>query len=344
MPRRSQNTAPEVQASATTNEPPSSFNLVIYQNSDFVAGLLQQLLGKGLPIQEILDAVTDISQKDSIDGSGSASGGANLTFPGTNWGLKADASGNLNASTTNDSRSENRSSQTWQFTQANYLHTVRQQLATKNLVKTITTPASLEAMTPGDFVEFSATFEPNEVNSILDLATPGIVSAIVKHQHRKKAISGFNFSEGGHEAREAFAFKMNLEMESKAEIAAATTEAVRQDFRNETTREFFGKVISAEGGRRVTAVTICDIEHFSGKDKDRILDGNFRVLGKVTEITNSRYPILSRNKVLNRIRKPLLDEFEATMLNNETNEQFNTAFKLFVDPPVVKIIPIAIYI
>lgn len=344
MPRRSQNAALEDQTPSATNKSANSYNLVIYQNSDFVAGLLQQVLGRGLPIEEVMDAVTENVQKQALEGSGSTSGAANLTLPGTTLGFTGDASGNVNTSTGHDSRSENRSSQTWQFTQANYLHTVREQLASKNLVKSITTPASLEKASPGDFVEFSATFEPNEVNSILDLATPGMVSAIVKHLHRKKAIAGFDFSVGGHEAREAFAFKMNLEMETKAEIAAATTEAVRQDFRNESTREFFGKIISNEGGRRVTAVTICDIEHFSGQDKDRILDGTFKVLGKVTEVTNSRYPILSRNKVLNRIRKPLLDEFEATMLNDATNEQFNTTFKLFVDPPVMKVIPIAIYV
>lgn len=320
------------------------YSLVIYQNSDFVAGLLQQLLDAGLPIQQILDSVNETINKQSVDGSGTTSGGLNLTIPGTSVGFKADASGNVAGKVGHDIRGENKYSQTFQFTQANYLHTVRQQLAARSLISEITTPDSIENLQIGSFVEFSATFEPNEVNSILDLATPSLVSAIVKHQHRKESIAKFDFDSSDHETRQGFAHKLEIEAASKAEIAAATTTAVRQDFRNDTTREYFGKIVGNESGRRVTAVTICDTEHFSGQDKDRILDGTFRVLGKVTEVSNSRYPILSRNKFLNRINKPLLDDLESILETASDGGKFNTSLKLYVSPPIVKIIPIAIYI
>lgn len=342
MPRRPQTPPPSVPDNIDTSN--SIYSLVIYQNSDFVAGLLQQLLDAGLPIQQILDSVNETINKQSVEGSGTTSGGLNLTIPGTSIGLKGDAAGNLTGTTGHDTRGESKYSQTFQFTQANYLHTVRQHLAAKSLISEITTPDSIENLQIGSFVEFSASFEPNEVNSILDLATPDLVSAIVKHQHKKKSISNFDFDSAGHEARQGFAHKLEIEAASKAEIAAATTTAVRQDFRNDTTREYFGKVVGNETGRRVTAVTICDTEHFSGQDKDRILDGTFRVLGKVTQISNSRYPILSRNKVLNRINKPMLDELETMLEAANEDGKFNTSLKLYVTPPIVKIIPIAIYI
>lgn len=152
------------------------------------------------------------------------------------------------------------------------------------------------------------------------------------------------YYELGHEELQKFLQRSNLEAESRAEIAAAATQAVRQDFRNETTREYFGRVIGGSDTEFVTAVTICDTEYFASQDKDRILDGTFTVLGKVTEILNDKASILSRNKVLNRIQQPALDELNSQMLKSSSAEQFNTQFKLDLEPPIVKIIPVAIFI
>lgn len=55
------------------------------------------------------------------------------------------------------------------------------------------------------------------------------------------------------------------------------------------------------------AVTICDAEHFTVADEDRILDGRFTVLGKVTEGPVEDRPILERNKLLDKLSPDTVD-------------------------------------
>lgn len=97
-------------------------------------------------------------------------------------------------------------------------------------------------------------------------------------------------------------------------------------------------------GHKVTAVTICDTEYFLNQDKDRILDGTFKVLGKVTEVSQEPVSILSRNKFLNRLQQPMIDELTKKLDELTQNGQFDASLKLGLIPPVLKVIPVAIYL
>lgn len=320
------------------------FSLVIYQNDAFVSALLQQLLNIGLPLEEFTEAANQSLKRQTVDGTGSGTVGFDLTIPGTPIGLKTGAQGDVNAGNVDDNSSDNRHSRSFRYTQANFLHNVRQQLVARSLITKVSTVDSLEELKPGSFVEYSASFEPNELNSILDLVTPDLVASIVKDQYRQKAIEGFDFSAGGHEARTAFAERLEMETESKLELTMAATRAVRQDFRNETTREYFGQVTMGEKGKKITAVTICDSEYFAGQDKDRVLDGDFKVLGKVTDISYKRESILRRNKILNRVQQAALDQLQQSLADAGLEGMFDTKLKLHLHPPIVRVIPIAIYV
>lgn len=181
------------------------------------------------------------------------------------------------------------------------------------------------------------------MNSILDLATPELVAAFVKHRHRKEGLETFNFA-STHDERQAYAAKLQIEAESKGELAAAATIALRQDFRNETTREYFGQIKAQGNGAAVTAITICDTEYFLNQDKDRILDGTFKVLGKVTHVSFDEISILSRNKFLSRLQQPAIDELTEKLEAATHEGQFNANLRLAIQPPIIKVIPIAIYL
>lgn len=83
------------------------------------------------------------------------------------------------------------------------------------------------------------------------------------------------------------------------------TTAVRADFGSDATREYYGTVGS--GDDTVTAVTICDAACFLIDDADRLLDGHFTVLGKVTSKVTHDVPVLARNKLLNRLDTEFVD-------------------------------------
>jgi hypothetical protein len=130
--------------------------------------------------------------------------------------------------------------------------------------------------------------------------------------------------------------------------------AVRSDFRAEKTREFYGRV------NDVTAVTICDNEHFVVEDEDRILDGSFTVLGKVTSVGDVDVPMLSRNKVLDRIKPEVVDRLFGLLLETAGNqaddrislgdseemlpsEVFDLELPSRIEGKSFKVIPIAVY-
>lgn len=326
------------------NNQADGYNLVIYRNDEFVAGLIQQIFNIGLPVDEIRETIQASVIQRTKETAGRTTAEAGFNLP---WTAKAKATigGSATNSGSEDATDEQKNQLNFQYTQANFLHNVRQQLLNQNLIKPITGVDSLQDVTVGSFVEFAATFEANEINSILDLATPDLIAAVTKWLAKKEQREQFDFYyDQGHEELQKFLQRSNLEAEARAEIAAAATHAVRQDFRNETTREYFGKVLGGTSRRNVTAVTVCDTEHFASQDKDRILDGTFTVLGKVSEISMKSKSILSRNKVLNRVQQPMLDELNESMQDAATDGKFNTTFKLGLKPPIVKVIPIAIYV
>jgi hypothetical protein len=143
----------------------------------------------------------------------------------------------------------------------------------------------------------------------------------------------------------------------QSELAYAIARAVRVDFRSEKTREFYGTI--APGPDGVTAITICDNAHFVVEDEDRILDGDFTVLGKVTSTTSTDVPMLERNKILERLKPEGVDtlfrqlrhsvEGQARKLDAHGDDGdlpddfFDVAFSSRVWGPSFKVIPIAIY-
>ncbi|MFJ7748698.1 hypothetical protein ACIQXM_01930 [Arthrobacter sp. NPDC097144] len=320
------------------------FSLVIYQNTEYVSALLQQLFNIGLPIEQLRDTLNESIREQATEGNVAATFGAEVRLPVIPVGVKAGGTGDLKLGNKDDTRSEDKTSLQSRYTQANYLHNVRQKLQELSLVTKMTDRNSLDGLAAGSFVEFSASFEPNEINSLLDLAAPELVAAITKKLHREKALKNLDFDSGDFEDRQTYMAKVEQEAISWAEIAVATVAAIRHDFRNETTSEYFGRVIGSDSGRPLTAVTICDTEHFLGQDRDRILDGNFRVLGKVSEISYTRQSILSRNKVLNRIKQPALSMLQDSLKDADKSDQFDTSFKLYLQPPIIRVIPIAIFI
>jgi hypothetical protein len=144
--------------------------------------------------------------------------------------------------------------------------------------------------------------------------------------------------------------------EADAAIGQAIAEAVRVDFRSVATREYYGTIAP---DLDVTAVVVCDTRSFLVEDADRILDGHFTVLGKVSTPPTKDVPVLARNKVLDRIKPEAVDWVTAELqnlarqrvedLNSSATEQtiddyFDLTFPSRIDGTSFNVVPIAIYI
>ncbi|GKV74488.1 hypothetical protein [Pseudarthrobacter sp. NCCP-2145] len=300
------------------------YTIVIYQNTPFVEGLYQQFIG-GRPTQMQTNDQSDVTDglKGTADIGGSIPGLVNLK--GTGEGSR-------------QSKAASGSATTMTFDHAYLLHGVRQELRRKDLVTVVDDAASYHSLQPGDFVEYRATFEPNFIVSVLDVLTADIVQKYAYANNLKAVISpDMSPEELQHAINEA-----NL----ASSQAAAFFEAAQREFRNGTSLEFYGTVIPAPEAKslNVHAVTVCDRAMFSGGDTDKLVDGEFRVLGKVIRVMNG-YTLMDRNKILSRLKPNALEELQEKLREDErVDEYINLDLGLTEDAAAFKVIPIAIFV
>ncbi|WP_067966377.1 hypothetical protein [Nocardiopsis trehalosi] len=147
--------------------------------------------------------------------------------------------------------------------------------------------------------------------------------------------------------------KIETDSKALADICRVVAEAVKTDFRANHTRELHGHISDNKG--TLTTITICDSSHFIVEDEDRILDGRFTALGKVTPEMEEDVPILARNKLLRRINTELIDKLlrdpkskaaennEIELMDDIVDDAVDNALDSCIGGASFKVIPIAIY-
>ncbi|MGJ9402420.1 DUF6414 family protein [Arthrobacter sp. KK5.5] len=287
----------------------------IYQNPDYVEGILQQTYGQPLFTEFANEARSEHEDSQGTTNGAKAKVGLAAKFPGLFAGdaaVEADYEKRLGSQQITGSTATARA----RYTQPYYLHVVRSVLRQTGLIRDVKGRGDATNLRPGEFVEFSASFTPSQVVALLDIATPDLVEQIVR---RSRFTEGMDSFEGGTvEKVQEFKLRLDGDMETWGAIGRAATEAVRADFRSAKTREFYGQI--GDGDELLTFITMCDVEHFVVADEDRILDGHFTVLGKVAGPLTQDEPILSRNKVLERMRPEAVDELVRVM-NESVHKQ-----------------------
>lgn len=333
-------------------EPGARPTISIYQNPDHVSGILQQLYFSPLIVDESHEQGTQDSSSEKADDKTHAGAKADVKVPGIG-GFGFDVSGDQGGSRDYAMRADSKQKQSFTYSQAYYLLAVREALRSRGSIKVIRGSQDASSITSGDFVEFQASFQPSSLHSLLDILTPEFIAAFTEHYVKNEGFKTFPDNWTLDEAKKHREL-LDARAEMRSDIARATAQAVREDFRAEKTREFYGTVGD------VTAITICDNVHFTVEDEDRILDGSFSVLGKATSAIEYDLPILSRNKLLDRLSPELVDSvfkrvresateqaFKLEQSDGEEDEienAFDLALPSRIAGPSFKVIPIAIYV
>lgn len=326
-------------------------SISIYQNPDHVSGLLQQLFSAPVAVDVSTETSNDSAKKSAAKAASNAGVDVGFAIPGmVNAKARTGADGNIE---TEDEWSENnKTTRNFKYSQAYYLLKVREELRRNNLVKNVDTFNDADGLISGDFVEFQASFRPNELHALLDIIDPEFVSSIVEHQVKSESLKLYD-ALANYDAVRTFSEKTNVKAQTKADLARSIARSARADFRAEKTREFYGSVAD------VTAITICDNEHFTVEDEDRILDGEFTVFGKVISSLQKDLPVLHRNKLLQRVSPEVVDSlFRAlksgvgtqtgslesdSTLDIDINGIIDVALPSRISGSAFKVIPIAIY-
>lgn len=324
----------------------------IYQNPDYIEGILQQVFDK--PLYTDLVESSESSSNEGLESVASGEGKLDLTIGVAPMGkAQAGIGGGGNRSRSELRSSAGSSSSSAKYTQAYYLHLAVRELVRRDALRAVSGTQSARELKAGDIVRFEAEFRPSQLISIIDIATPELVGGLVRHFVKRSSLKGDKHFKGNNENQVKSAIaRADSDAESWTGVAKAAAEAVRIDFRSPDTREYYGAVGS--GDDEVIAVTICDVANFVVDDEDRILDGRFTVLGKVAASCVEDEPILARNKLLNRLNPEAVDELVDTV-NVQVRKQESDA-QTHVDAPFnfrldsrisgvsFKVIPIAIYL
>jgi cyclophilin family peptidyl-prolyl cis-trans isomerase len=297
----------------------SLYSLVIYQNDAFVDGLYQSMYGGKV------DASTQENSKGKKKARGLKLGlGAALSLFGK--GVNTDATAARSVESSDDSKTTH----TMSYTQSYYLHEVRKQFHEGDGIHKLDQQADFDTIASGNFIEFRATFEKNDLVNVLDMITPqlgGVIGHVLYAKDKTDAQI------------------VQQQAAGQFELGKSIVEALHKEFRNETSSEFYGTVIDVAGTPiNVTSVLICDKQFFASGDQDRLLDGEFTVFGKVIAKSSSGLSKFERNKLLKRI-KPQGKQWLTRKIAEQRNvgEYVDTAIEFDIKGEVVKVIPIAIY-
>lgn len=338
---------------AQDNENPvSPPTVIVYQNADFVSGLLQEIYQIGLLESAELDIQSTTTETAGSKKSGGGKGGVSFTAPFVSKAELSAAADYIGEQARSD-ESATADRKKFVYSQAFYLDRVRAALRNSG-VRTLTSAADADSTRIGDIVEFSAAFRANEANAILDIATPELTSALTRYLTRRAGTE--NLRALGDVVDHAEIIRVReiseLEASDRAELASAITAAIRADFRGDRTKEFYAEVSSEDDA--FTAVTVCEVEHFTTQDPDRLLDGTFTVLAKVISEVDTDRAVLSRNKLLHRVDVDFLDHMLDKLVDNTrarahiddeyTGEYINTEFAATIEEPSLIVMPIAIYV
>lgn len=325
----------------------------IYQNPDHVAGILQQVFGQPLIEGENREqsAERSTSKRKGRKASGNATARGGLPAIGA---AGAGFGGQLSRSLEEAYGSATKVTQNFAYSQAYYLYLVRSALTDRGHLRLLNDSNDTAGLQVGNFVEFSATFRANEMTALLDILTPDLIAEITYYRTRSDGLAHFD-AYTDFQALQIFAEKNEIKAKMQADLAREVARAVRVDFRAAKTREFYGTIGIADS--TATAITMCDSTHFVVEDEDRILDGRWTVLGKVTAETTNDVPILERNKVLDRIKPEGIDELFAELrkvADKQTDrlpgdesgaydDILDLAFASRVTGPSFKVVPVAIF-
>ena len=320
----------------------------IYQNSDQIAGILQQIVRQPLIIDETREATSGGASDMGMDAAvkGDTRGKFKVPFTGgLDFGIQGQTG--LNTSWTQNTGTASR--QQFVYSQAYYLHLVREYLAVGGHLTTLSSADQALELEPGHFVKYTTAFDPVELTLALDVISPELVEAIARYIVKRSFMASFPVA-GGHEAHVTHAQRMEVAAQAQGELARSITNAVAADTRQGTTREYYGRLTSSPA---LTAITVCDLAHFIVDDPDRLLDGTFTVLGKVISAVETDAPTFARNKLLRNLAPEAFDTGIAQLqaMIRKVPEVGGSAPSSFVDLKLdsrvrgqsIRVIPLAIF-
>ena len=225
----------------------------------------------------------------------------------------------------------------------------------------------------GQFVEFTSNYKKNEIRELIDMLLNDNSFDLLwlfwqtaeKNKNAKEQIEIASPINNKQNNKKSTPLKDNdKEKENFRKIFNDFREVLNADFPKETaTLDFYGQIKDASTRKdtEISNFLICDTKFFVQEDKNRILDGKFRVFGKIIDIQDKfeiesensiekAFSQLDRNKFFKRTKKEAIKGLEkwikdliSSVQNNE-KKWFDSQLDFVVEGKAIKVLPIVIYI
>jgi len=197
------------------------------------------------------------------------------------------------------------------------------------LVRDITELDTLKNLKSGEFVEFRAILRKNPLVDTLE----GVKSLM------EMAVIFDSPSTGSHSA------KRKGGKSSKSEMAPILKQidSLLKSLTSTTTTELLGELLDVEGAK---AIIPANIEFFSRGNALEIIDGEFRILGKVTRVvlpdTDDAINLL-RKTAFGRLKPELFNEFSSAFAGLEEAGMRSPEMITEIRGPAILVVPLAIF-
>lgn len=310
-----------------------ALKLVIYLNENFVNGLYSSLFdGIHGDIEKVSKNSSNKQRKSGIKTKLKAM----IPFTGS-------ASVAANIDELNAKNSEEQSKQTTTYGNAYRLEKVLNKLSEESELTVIDSEGSFSKIKTNEFVSFRAFFAKNEILELLDVITPELANILTY-------VIYTNILQNQSANNEDFEQRFNQKVIEGYQVTAfQAVQAIKKDFANDHSSEFFGKLVDHNDKEiDIMCDAICDNLFFTNGDTERILDGVFHVIGKVIQVqdeTSDRtITQFDRNKLLKRIKPDGLAALESWLTENAPkNDYYDLSLNLTIKGKAFKVIPVAIY-
>ena len=208
---------------------------------------------------------------------------------------------------------------------------LRQVLFAKNLIKEIHSLEDIDNLKSGEFVEFKAILRKNPLVEIFEMMTQlfGLVSSFSSQEdstHQKKNSA-----------------KPLRSMPDPNEKIRIQLDLILKDLHQSNSLEILGELLEVND---VKAVLSTKIQYFNDSDSNDIVDGEFRVLGKVVRVIKpgSKDSInLLRKTSFGKMDSKILGTFPEVLSNMNAQGIKTPEFITEIEGPAFQIIPIAIF-
>lgn len=265
---------------------------IVYQNSDFVGSLTQAVTGGGLAQSGETEFSDGTGRSDDSEKGFDAHAGGEFQAPAVAK-LAGDFGGKRARTLGTSEEHRRRHRLDMSYDVSFHFHQLRATLAGQT--KSVTDQASSKDLVTGDIVTFTGRLEPDPISAVLDIASPELAAEIARYVARSKRLQVTGDSFDVEELKASWE-SVEQSATTNADLARAVTSALHTDFRRSTTIEYHATI-----GDALTGIVVCENEHFVTADPDRLLDGEFTVLGKVVTSPESDTPVLRKNKLLRRL-------------------------------------------